>query len=95
MVFLLFVIGLEFSIDRLWAMRRYVLGVGSIQVVASALAIMASAHLRSAPNRRRPGGRPCARAVVDRAIVTQVLLDVRRFARPVGQVSLGVLLFEI
>jgi CPA2 family monovalent cation:H+ antiporter-2 len=40
-VFLLFVIGLEFSIDRLWSMRRYVLGVGSWRW-----------HSLSAPSRR-------------------------------------------
>ncbi len=92
-VFLLFVIGLEFSIDRLWSMRRYVLGVGSIQVVASALAIMAGAlTLGAEPPVALLVG--LALALSSTAIVTQVLVDVRRFGRPVGQVSLGVLLFQ-
>ena len=38
-VFLLFLIGLELSIDRLWAMRRRVFGLGGAQVVVTAAAI--------------------------------------------------------
>ncbi len=38
-VFLLFTIGLELSLDRLWQMRRLVFGLGSAQVVFSASAI--------------------------------------------------------
>lgn len=38
-VFLLFLLGMELSLQRLWQLRRYVLGVGAIQVVASILAI--------------------------------------------------------
>ncbi|MEK9662371.1 MAG: cation:proton antiporter, partial [Alphaproteobacteria bacterium] len=38
-VFLLFTIGLELSLQRLWTMRRYVLGLGSAQVVVTGLAI--------------------------------------------------------
>ena len=32
-VFLLFMIGLALSVDRLWAVRRSVFGLGSAQVV--------------------------------------------------------------
>jgi CPA2 family monovalent cation:H+ antiporter-2 len=92
-VFLLFVIGLEFSFGRLWAMRRSVLGVGSIQVLASALLIMAiSLALGAGPALAVVVG--LALAMSSTAIVTQVLLDLRRFARPAGQVSVGVLLFQ-
>ena len=38
-IFLLFLLGLELSLQRLWQLRRYVLGVGLVQVAASALAI--------------------------------------------------------
>ena len=38
-VFLMFVIGLEVSFERLWALRRFVFGLGLAQVVLSALAI--------------------------------------------------------
>ncbi|MFO0041298.1 MAG: cation:proton antiporter, partial [Pseudomonadota bacterium] len=38
-VFLLFRIGLELSFERLWALRRWVFGVGSAQVLLSAAVI--------------------------------------------------------
>ncbi len=38
-VLLLFVIGLELSPQRLWVMRRYVFGVGGLQVALTALAL--------------------------------------------------------
>lgn len=38
-VFLLFLLGMELSLRRLWQLRRYVLGVGTIQVVVSIFAI--------------------------------------------------------
>ncbi len=38
-VFLLFTIGLELPLRRLWAMRRLVFGMGSAQVMVSALVI--------------------------------------------------------
>jgi monovalent cation:H+ antiporter-2, CPA2 family len=92
-VFLLFLIGLEFSLDRLWAMRRYVLGVGAIQMVVSAAAIMAGTLVLGVePSLALVIG--LALSLSSTAIVSQVLLDARRFGRPVGRVSLGVLLFQ-
>ena len=44
-VFLLFVIGLELQPSRLWVLRRMVFGLGSMQVILSALAITAIAAL--------------------------------------------------
>ena len=41
-VFLLFMIGLELSFERLWAMRRLVFGLGGTQVVATAVIIASS-----------------------------------------------------
>lgn len=38
-VFLLFAIGLELSLDRLWAMRRLVFGLGSSQIVVTGVLI--------------------------------------------------------
>ena len=40
-VFLLFIIGLEMQPAKLWAMRRAVFGLGSLQVLVTGLAIMA------------------------------------------------------
>ena len=38
-VFLLFAIGLELSIERLKAMRRYVFGLGTLQVLITSLSL--------------------------------------------------------
>lgn len=38
-VFLLFIIGLELQPRRLWALRRYIFGAGSLQVMATALVL--------------------------------------------------------
>ena len=38
-LFLLFLVGLELSVARLWSLRRYVAGIGSLQFVMSALVI--------------------------------------------------------
>ena len=46
-VFLLFAIGLELSIERLKAMRRYVFGLGSLQIMITALVIAGAVVLIS------------------------------------------------
>ncbi len=49
-LFLLFLVGLELSVARLWSLRRYVAGIGSLQFVMSALVIGAGlAALGRAP----------------------------------------------
>ncbi|SDB41529.1 cation:proton antiporter domain-containing protein [Bauldia litoralis] len=92
-IFLLFLIGLEFSFDRLWAMRRYVLGVGSLQVFISAAAILGIALLVGL---NLPGALVLglALALSSTAIVTQVLIEAHRFALPVGRLVLSVLVFQ-
>ena len=53
-VILLFLLGLELSLQRFWQLRRYVLGVGLAQVVVSTLAIGAVRAISPA-RCRRPG----------------------------------------
>jgi CPA2 family monovalent cation:H+ antiporter-2 len=92
-LFLLFLIGLEFSIDRLWQMRRLVLGLGSAQFLASAAVIFAVAGwLADSLTIGLVAG--MALALSSTAIATQVLIESRRFTRPVGRTALGVLLFQ-
>jgi len=92
-LFLLFIIGLEFSLERLWKMRRLVLGLGSVQFLVSVLAILAGMMLLefSFDIALVVG---LALALSSTAIVTQVLIEARRFVAPVGHVSIGVLLFQ-
>jgi CPA2 family monovalent cation:H+ antiporter-2 len=48
-LFLMFMIGLELSAARLWAMRRWVFGAGTAQVAASAILIGAALYLYGLP----------------------------------------------
>jgi monovalent cation:H+ antiporter-2, CPA2 family len=92
-MFLLFFIGLELSLPRLWSMRRFVLGIGGVQFAASAAAIGAAMALM---------GRETAAATVlglslamsSTAIVLQVLEEQGRSASHVGRLAISVLLFQ-
>ena len=92
-VFLLFLLGLELSLQRLWQLRRYVLGVGLVQVIASTFAIGLIVRLSGiAP----PAGiiLGLCLALSSTAIVMQLLIDQHRAAAPEGRVALSVLLFQ-
>jgi len=92
-VFLLFLLGMELSMQRLWQLRRYVLGVGAIQVVVSTFAIGTIVRWSGLPP---PTGIILGMcfALSSTAIVMQLLIDQRRSAMPVGRISLSVLLFQ-
>ena len=53
-VFLLFIVGLELSFERVLALRRLVVGFGSVQVLASAAIIAAGLALIGAPRNEAP-----------------------------------------
>jgi len=92
-VFLLFMIGLELSIERLWGMRRLVFGMGSAQVVLSGLVIagIAWGFGNSAEASIVLGA--CL-ALSSTAIVMQLLIEQERFGSPVGHGSFAVLLAQ-
>lgn len=92
-VFLLFLLGMELSLQRLWQLRRYVLGVGAIQVVVSTFAIGAVIRWSGLPP---PTGIIIGMcfALSSTAIVMQLLIDQHRAAAPVGRIALSVLLFQ-
>jgi CPA2 family monovalent cation:H+ antiporter-2 len=92
-IFLLFLIGLEMSRERLWALRRYVLGVGTAQVGLSALAIGLVAELAGVGGSAAIVLGLCL-ALSSTAIVMQLLIEQRRAATLVGRVALSVLLFQ-
>jgi CPA2 family monovalent cation:H+ antiporter-2 len=92
-LFLLFLIGLEISFERLWAMRRHVFGTGPAQFVLSAFLLVLGglwfgAGLKSALVLG------LGLALSSTAIVTQLMIEAHRFASPVGRLSLAVLLFQ-
>ena len=85
---MMFMIGLELSLERLRVMRRLVFGFGLAQFVLCAVAIGAIAYALGAP--------PVLAAVVgpalsmsSTAVVVQVLSHEKRLGGPVGRASLG------
>ncbi len=92
-LFLLFLIGLELSLARLRALRRYVAGVGGLQFLFSALAIGVGLRLLGTADETALVLGVCL-AMSSTAIVMQLLEEQGRSTTPVGRVALAVLLFQ-
>ena len=92
-VFLLFMIGLEFSISRLIAMKTTVFGLGSVQVIISTLSGGAIAWMTGIGWQAAlvVGG---AMALSSTAIVAKQLTDQLEMQARHGQLSIGILLFQ-
>lgn len=92
-VFLLFVIGLELSIERLWALRRLVFGLGSAQVLVSAVAIAMVALVfgASAEAATLLGA---SFALSSTAIVMQLLTLRRQLGTSLGRTTFSILLLQ-
>src|SRR5574340_1438052 len=92
-VFLMFSIGLEFSLTRLTAMQRTVFGLGGAQVVATMLLVMAAAAVFGLDWRvgLALGG---VLAMSSTAIVSKMLVERAELNLPYGQQMMGVLLFQ-
>ncbi|MFN0217299.1 MAG: cation:proton antiporter [Hyphomicrobium sp.] len=92
-VFLLFLIGLELSFERLLTMRRLVFGLGALQVLACAAITGVLAHLL--------GASPTAAVVIgaalslsSTAVVIEVLAEQKRLATSTGRTAFAILLFQ-
>ncbi|MCS6879381.1 MAG: cation:proton antiporter [Geminicoccaceae bacterium] len=92
-VFLLFTLGLELSLDRLAALRRWMLGLGSLQVLVTGGAIAAVAFAFGNP--------PAASVLVgsslalsSTAVVMQLLIEQRRQTSEAGRIAFAVLLAQ-
>jgi monovalent cation:proton antiporter-2 (CPA2) family protein len=92
-VFLLFVIGLEVSAERLWALRRYVFGLGLLQVVLCAAAITAAA-LAFGNSLTVAAVIGVGFALSSTALVLQMLRERSQIATPVGRASFSILLMQ-
>lgn len=92
-IFLLFMIGLELSLDRLWAMRRRVFGLGGAQVVLTGSAIAAIAWLfdKDLASALVLGA---ALALSSTAIVMQLLAEHHRLGTATGRASFAILLCQ-
>lgn len=92
-VFLLFTIGIELSWERLRSLRRYVFGLGGLQVLLSTLALGIVTYLAT--------GHILQSAIIgltlslsSTAIVLPVLSEEKRLQSPAGRMSFAVLLFQ-
>lgn len=92
-MFLLFMVGLELSLDRLWTMRANVFGLGGAQVLVTAAIVAGIATLfDSTPTAAIVLG--AAFALSSTAIVLQIMTENRRLGTAMGQTTLAVLLFQ-
>ena len=92
-VFLMFTIGLEMSLERLWRMRRQVFGGGGAQVALSALAIGGiTVYFGNSLETAVVLG--LVLAFSSTAVVMQLLSERRELATPMGRASFAVLLFQ-
>jgi len=92
-VFLLFMIGLELSPERLWALRRLVFGLGTLQVVLTAIAIGVIAWaFGNPPEAALLLG--MALALSSTAVVMQLLVERRAVATPLGRAAFAILLLQ-
>ena len=92
-VFLMFSIGLEFSLARLRAMQRVVFGLGTAQVVSTMVLVMVSSLFFEIDWRAglALGG---ILAMSSTAIVSKMLVERAELNAPHGQKIMGVLLFQ-
>jgi Kef-type K+ transport system membrane component KefB len=94
-VFLLFTIGLELSLDRLQSMAKYVFGMGSAQVVGTLLGVAVAASVAAGlagPSAIILGG---ALAMSTTAVAIQVLEDRGEMGSRHGRATFSVLLFQV
>ena len=92
-LFLMFMIGLELSTERLWALRRWVFGAGTAQVGVCAFCIGATAYAF---------GNPLETAIVlglvlslsSTAVVMQLMVERRILGTPLGQAGFSILMLQ-
>ncbi|MDN3234809.1 monovalent cation:proton antiporter family protein [Pseudomonas sp. WAC2] len=92
-VFLLFMLGLEFSLPRMLALRRVVFGLGSFQVLLCSIPLALLLNLLGAS----PGTAALlgvGLSLSSTAIVTRELSTLGEVLTPHGQNTIGVLLFQ-
>jgi len=92
-VFLLFIVGLELQPSRLWVLRKMVFGLGTAQVVLSAIVIAAIAWLAGlAPTPAIVIG--LILALSSTAFVLQMLAEKKELTMAHGRAAFSILLFQ-
>lgn len=92
-LFLLFTVGLELSIGRLWAMRKIVIGAGMTQVLLSTVLIAVAVGWHDL-DRTAALILGLGLAFSSTAIALQLLVQQKRLGGDVGRTTFGVLLMQ-
>ena len=92
-LFLMFMIGLELSAERLWALRRWVFGAGAAQVYISAAIIGAIAYAfgNSLEVSALLGS---VLSLSSTAVVMQLMTERRTLCTPLGQAGFSILMLQ-
>jgi len=92
-ILLLFSIGIEFSLEKLASIRRFIIVGGGLQV-ASTVALVAITFLAIGFDWKVGVYTGCLVALSSTAIVLKLLSDSGRADSPVGRISLGILILQ-
>lgn len=93
-VLMLFVIGLELSPQRLWTLRRRVFGIGSLQVVATAMLLGAACLLLPGTAWKLALIVGLGLALSSTAIDLQLLTERKELSSTHGRLAFAILLFQ-
>lgn len=92
-LFLMFMIGLELSTSRLWAMRGWVFGIGGVQVLLSAAALGGALHL-AGQNWTSAAILGLVLSLSSTAVVMQLLNEQHNTGSKLGQAAFAVLMLQ-
>lgn len=93
-VFLLFMIGLELTLERLIEMRRYLFGVGTLQLVATSVAIGLLCYFVAGFDFMQSIVVGSALALSSTAVVLRVITDTQGQNTQTGRVSIAILILQ-
>ncbi|CAN7525100.1 cation:proton antiporter domain-containing protein [Massilia sp. LjRoot122] len=93
-LFLMFMIGLELSAARLWAMRRWVFGAGSAQVLASAALVGGVLLLAYGFDSQTALIVGLVLSLSSTAVVMQLLAQQQATGSPLGQAAFAILMLQ-
>ena len=93
-LFLMFMIGLELSAARLWAMRRWVFGAGSAQVLVSAALIGGAFFLFEQSDTQTAIIVGLLLSLSSTAVVMQLLAQQQATGTPLGQATFAILMLQ-
>lgn len=93
-LFLMFMIGLELSAARLWALRRWVFGAGSVQVVLCALLLGGAVWLLLAQSMEASLVLGLVLSLSSTAVVMQLLSERQTTGTPLGQAAFAILMLQ-